>query len=531
MIQSRKKRIVLFMPLRADVREGVRVSPDLLPLELLQIAALPAQEGYEVHIVDAMIHEDYRARLVELCDGALLFASSCILGFQVTHGAEVARAIRERFPDLPIIWGGWFPSVQPELFLREGLADAVGLGQGELTFYEVVQAIDNGTPLEDVAGLCLWRDGHALYTAHRPIVGFESFPDVPWDLLDFEAYVNLQNNPGKSKLRHRLPDPPALHGQQLRMFSYFSSFGCPEPCSFCCSPEVTGRRWKAMPGKMLFERLEECRERFNFNLIRFQDANFGVSEKRSNEYCESLIEVGSPYYWNATYEIETIARYKDASCDLLADGHCHLVILGAEAGSKEQQERIKKKIDLEINLGKALGRIYDRGLTTGTTWIIGYPGEEKESMLATIDMAAQMKHRFPGSASDIFPFRPIPGSEDYRHAACGARLQAPQTIEEWGDCLEYKLEVDDIHLPDDIVWRWRRYGSTSTFYDGLVTEGSGAVLRLMQRISGWRLKNGVYTFPIEQKLFHLYVKLTGQTQQDHINVDRTSGVTPHAVQS
>ena len=107
----------------------------------------------------------------------------------------------------------------------------------------------------------------------------------------------------------------------------------------------------------------------------------------------------------------------------------------------------------------------------------------------------------------------------------------PLTIEEWGDCLEYKLEVDDIHLPPDIVWRWRRYGSTSSFYDGLVTEGSGAVLNLMQRISGWRLKNGVYTFPIEQKLFDLYVKLTGQTQQDHINVDRTSGVTPHAVQS
>ncbi|MEM7310894.1 MAG: radical SAM protein [Planctomycetota bacterium] len=530
MIQTKKKRIVLFMPHRADPSEGVRVSPDLLPLELLQIAAAPAREGYEIELVDAMIHENYLERVLQACDGALLFASSCILGYQVTHGAMVARAVREKYPDLPIAWGGWFPSVQPELYLREGLADIVGLGQGELTFADIVRAVDSGASLEEVAGACVLRDGQPYYTDHRPIVGFDSFPDTPWELLDFEAYVKLQNNPGKSKIRHRLPDPPELHGKQLRMFSYFSSFGCPEPCTFCCSPEVTGRRWKALPGRELFERLEECRERFDFNLVRFQDANFGVAEKRSNEYCEALIEAGSPYHWNATYEIETIARYKEASCDLMANAKCHLVILGAEAGSKEQQERIKKKIDLEGNLAKALGRIYERGLTTGTTWIIGYPGEERDSMLATIDLAAQMKHRFPGSASDIFPFRPIPGSEDFR-LALEHGYKPPTSIEEWGGCLEYKLEVDDVRLPDDIVWRWRRYGSTSSFYDGLVTEGSGAVLKLMKHISGWRLKNGVYTFPIEQKLFDLYVRLTGQTQEDQIQLDRTSGVTPHAAQS
>ena len=97
------KRIVLFLPHRADPDAGVRVAADLLPLELLQIAMLPEREGYEVHIVDAMVHDDYRERLFELCDGALLFASSCILGFQVTHGVRVAREIRERFPKLPIL--------------------------------------------------------------------------------------------------------------------------------------------------------------------------------------------------------------------------------------------------------------------------------------------------------------------------------------------------------------------------------------------------------------------------------------------
>jgi len=534
MIQpTQKKRIVLFLPHRANPDEGVRVAADLLPLELYQIATFPVQAGFEVHVVDAMIHEDYERRLMELCDGALCLASSCILGYQVLHGAQMARRIRQRFPDLPIIWGGWFPSVVPELYIEEGIGDAVGLGQGEFAFWDVVQALDCGEPLENVAGLVVrGADGKPHYTDHRPVAGFEKIPPVPWDLCDFERYVELQNNPGNAKLRHRLPDPLGMSaGTPLRAFSFFSSFGCPEPCTFCCSPMVTSRRWKAIPGQELAEQMWELHERFDFNIIRFQDANFGVAEKRSNEWCKGIMPGGDPppFWWNATYEIETIARYKEESCDLMRDARCHLIILGAEAGSEEQQERIKKKIDLETNLEFALGRIYDRGLQTGTTWIIGYPGESKESMLATIRMAARMKHNYPGSASDIFPFRAIPGTEDF-DAAVGRGYQPPRTFEEWGGCLEYKYEFDDIGLPLDVLERWKRYGTTASFYDGNVHEGAGLVRKAMKQAAGMRLKHGVYGFPIEQKLFDLYVRLTGQTQKDKIVIDRTSGVTPNPAQ-
>ncbi|MCZ6596219.1 MAG: radical SAM protein, partial [Planctomycetota bacterium] len=511
MIQRKKKRLVLFLPYRADPEQGVRVAADLQPLELLQIATIPAREGYEIHIVDAMIHDDYMQRLLELCDGALLFASSCILGFQVAHGARVAKAIREKFPELPIIHGGWFPSVSPETYIKEGIADAVALGQGEITFWEFVQALDNGTSLEDVAGLVIERDGKPHYTAHRPVVGFDEFPDVPWHLLEFEEYVKLQNNPHEAKLRHKLPDPHDYpKGVPYRTFAYFSSFGCPEPCTFCCSPMVTGRRWKAIPGKLLFERLEECRERFNFNQVRFQDANFGVMEKRSNEYCEHLIEAGSPYWWNATYEIETIARYQEESVDKMAAAGCRLCILGAEAGTEEQQNRIKKKIDLDTHLELALSRLYDRKIQTGTTWIIGYPDETPKSMLATLNMAARMKHNFPGSASDVFPFRPIPGTEDFDEMV-KLGYEPPKTLEEWGSCLEYKAGSDSTRLPHEVLELWRRYGATATFYDGLASEGSSLVRGMLKSISGWRLRHGRYEFPLEQKLFDIYVRLTGQS--------------------
>ncbi len=526
MIQ-RKRRLVLFMPHRADPAQGVRVAADLTPLELLQIATFPDREGYEVVLVDAMIHDDYERRLIEACDGALLFATSCILGFQIAHGVEVARKVRQRFPDLPILWGGWFPSVLPEPFLTEGIADAVGLGQGEQTFWECVQALESGTDLAEVAGLVILRDGRPHYTAHRAVIGFDQIPDVPWHLLEFERYVARQNDYGRDKVRHKYPEPwdmPA--GQPYRGFSYFSSFGCPEPCTFCCSPSVTARRWKAIPGKLLAERLLDCHQRFGFNVVRFQDANFGVAEKRSNEFCQALIDAKSPFWWNGTYEIETIARYKEASLDLMAQSRMHMAALGAEAGSQEQQDRIKKAIQIP-DIEKALSRLNERGIQSGTSWIIGYPGESRDSMLATLERAAEMKHKFPRSASDIFPFRPIPGTEDF-DTAVKLGYQPPRTLEQWGAVLEYKLEVDDIRLPMDVYQIWRRYGITSTFYDGLVHEGSGAMRGLMRTIAGWRLKNMNYRFPLEQKLFHWYVKLTGRPVSGRVEVDRTSGVTPHA---
>ena len=527
---NRKRRIVLFLPHRADPAEGVRVAADLLPLELLQIATIPEREGYECVIVDAMVDDDYMARLEELCEGALCFASSCILGFQVTHGARVARRIRERFPELPIIWGGWFPSVCPELYLQEGIADAVGLGQGEMTFWEVVQALDSGEDLESVAGLALMRDGRVTYTDHRQVIGFDKIPDVPWHLIDFERYVALQNDPGPWKLRHKYPDPWDLPaGTVVRGFSYFSSFGCPEPCTFCCSPEVTDRRWKAIPGQLLAERLLECHERFDFNVMRFQDANFGVAEKRSNEFCRGLIGAGSPFWWSGCYEIETIHRYEQPSLDLMQEAKCHMISVGAEAGSQEQQRKIEKNIDV-THFDYALGEMNRRRITTGCSWIIGYPGESEESMRETIRMAAEMKYNYPRSASDIFPFRPIPATPDFRRAV-ELGYQPPETLEDWGACLEYKLEIGDLQLPEDVLQTWKRYGVASTFYDGLANEGGDRIRGLMKKISGWRLKTGNYRFPLEHRLFHMYVRLTKQRRRDlagTVQLDRTSGVTPNA---
>ncbi len=73
----------------------------------------------------------------------------------------------------------------------------------------------------------------------------------------------------------------------------------------------------------------------------------------------------------------------------------------------------------------------------------------------------------------------------------------------------------------------QRYGSASSFYDGHAEEGSRALRDLMRKISGWRLKHNNFNLTIEQKLFHLYVKWTGQrTVEDVLSASSKSTGVP-----
>ena len=98
-------------------------------------------------------------------------------------------------------------------------------------------------------------------------------------------------------------------------------------------------------------------------------------------------------YWNGTIEVETIMRYKKETLDLLKESKCHLLWLGAETGTKEMQERIKKNIGID-NIPTAVGELAKRNIVPGTFWIIGYPGETQDSMEETLRHAARVKHAF-----------------------------------------------------------------------------------------------------------------------------------------
>lgn len=459
-MQSRTK-IVLYYPRLADTTRSAPSGKDVLPLSVLTIAGWPVKDGHEVVVIDGNLaesEEEAHARLVDACEGAHIYGHSAILGHQVTDGHRATRKVRERHPEATIIAGGWFPSVVPEEYLSTGFYDAICLGQGEVTFREFVEAVASGANLEGVQGLALPREGGVHYTDHRPVVGWDKLVNCPWDLIDFQPYHDAQVKQRGQRLVERLQRPPRLTVKRPHVgISYFASFGCPEPCTFCCAPEVTGQRWKAMPADRMLDDLGELSERWDFDVVRFHDANWAVAEKRVREFAAGKIERGLDFHYFSMLQAFSLLRAKPETLDLMRDSNCYLVNIGAEAGSPETMANLIGKHTVGDGNLEAAVEMDKRGIMTWMTYIIGFPKEDRASMMATLDQARRIRAECSLAHPAVWTYQPIPGTPMYRQA-CELGFQPPKTLEGWGEFGEYHLEATwDAPIPEDVHVRRRLF--------------------------------------------------------------------------
>ncbi len=500
------KKVVMYLPYRGDPAQGELISADLLPLELVQIAGTALARGWEVELVDAMVEERPVERVLAACADAAVYCSSCILGYQVFDGVQVSNSVREKYPHLPIWWGGWFPSAVPELFLNGAAADAVCIGQGEITFGHMLDALEARTPLDGIQGLALLRDDHVVFTPRQPIVGFDEMPfqRAPFELMDLQRYYAeqrrqcaIESSPNGRGIRHRFPDPPGRSAYPA--ISYHSSFGCPEPCTFCNSPGLTERRYKMLSAETLLDHVEEIMRKDPFHGLRFQDANFGVSEKRTHAFAKGLLDRNLKVTWHATIEIKQITQYSVETLDLLRDSGLFIVTTGVEAATWEMQQIIGKRIKPGETL-RAVERLDTRGIVAGCTYIIGYPGEDEASMRATLDEARTIKNNFKHASVDVFPYRPIPGAALWQDAL-DKGYQPPTTAREWGRMFEYKVDSWRGAIPAGVTRDWSVFNFLAPWVDGNV-KCNPLMKKLLVGSARWRMRTGCFTLPLEFKVYH-----------------------------
>src|SRR5215471_20890473 len=108
----KRGKVILFYP----AYDGPPLSA---PLCLLSLAAVLRAEGFEAVIVDAAIEPDYKSRILREAAGALCLGISVLTGPMISGAIEVSTAVKQRFPKLPVIYGGWHPSLLPAETLSE----------------------------------------------------------------------------------------------------------------------------------------------------------------------------------------------------------------------------------------------------------------------------------------------------------------------------------------------------------------------------------------------------------------------------
>jgi radical SAM superfamily enzyme YgiQ (UPF0313 family) len=218
----KKKKVVLFFP-------SYNSNEAAPALALISIASPLLSKGYQVKIVDTAIEDDYIGAVLAELDDAVCLGMSLITGTMIKGTVEVGRAAKAKYPNLPIILGGWHPSILPQQTLAADFVDAVAVKQGEITFLELVERLQQGDAISDVSGI-LYKDGDEL--KWNPPRKYPTVAELPsrisgYDLIDYERYFELTG---------------------LRWIMYSSSHGCPYNCSYCSNASVYGRNliaaWK-----------------------------------------------------------------------------------------------------------------------------------------------------------------------------------------------------------------------------------------------------------------------------------------------
>ncbi len=451
------------------------------PLALLHLAAPLVERGWDVRIVDSAVSDDPEAEVLAHCDGAICLGVSMVTGPMITQGVSVARRVRERFPALPIVAGGWHPSILPEQTLRSPLFDAVVKGQGEITFLEMVERYAQGErDLTGINGSIFKRGSEIVWNGDRGYADINALPRRPFHLVDFEAYARK------------------CHG--TRWILYCTSHGCPWDCSYCSNASVYGRNWKPLQPETAVAEMAELTRRYRLGVVDIIDDNYLVRRDRALDIAERLIreDLGIAYYMQT--RTDQVDRLSDAEVEVLARSGLKRVFFGLESGSVKVMRSVNKRLDLETAYRTA-ARFRRVGIRPSFNLIFGLPAEEEEDLRDTMEVVDRIGRANPDADFFTNIFSPYPGSPIWP-LAVSRGVREPQSLEEWAEFYP-RIQV----LPwlqgakHARIQRLRDYIRLGYTAGQIVVERGGGLRGLARRAlraaARWRLRAQRIRFPFE----------------------------------
>lgn len=462
-IPSKNKKVVLYLPVatRGEVlaEEGPKTE-QIPPLSLLAIAGPLLRKGYEVKIIDGRIEEDYTEKVLKECGNALCLGMSCMFGFQVYNGSVVSQRVKESLPDLPVVWGGWFPTISPELVIKENFADVAVRNQGEETFLEVLKAFEQGSSLDNILGITYRREGGIISTPDRPFIDINKLPPMPYHLVDMETYIRSDPYPRPRYLLStakgiQLPDC------EVRVLWYQSSWGCPEDCTFCSSPLVSRRRWSGLDAEEVCDEIKGLVDQYKFNFIHFCDNLFFVDRDRVGDICEGILKRHLNIRWGATGHARLISRLDNNFLDLMERSGCYAVFMGIESAHRDTLNILHKRLKPE-DVVKSVELLVNHNIAPILSYIVGIPGESAESVEETLEQCRYLKMRYSNRIEVQIQFYcPFPGASLHKEAL-KLGYEDPKTVLEWNQrttsrpVFKYlkNSQIKKITRYRDVYFRW-----------------------------------------------------------------------------
>lgn len=482
-----KPQVVFYNPVSNGSRKRI------LPMSLLAVGAV-LEGKYEYVIVDGNVEPDALAALRrEIQRGANVLAVTVMPGPQLKRAVPHSRALKQEFPDLKIVWGGYFPTQHAQTVLRDTAIDFVVRGHGELVFLNLLDALANNSALASIQGLA-YRDGNGHFAQNNlaPLPHPEQLPAWNFDRVEVQQYVR-----------------PTFLGS--RTLPFHSSYGCPFFCNFCAVVNMVNGRWLPLSAAHAAGIALKYVNDWGVNAVEFYDNNFFTHEARTAEFAERVLDLNIRWWGEA--RVDTLLKYSERTWELMRDSGLKMVFMGAESGSLETLRRMDKGGTMSPDKTLEIARkMQQYGIVPEFSFVLGSPPDPASDVQNTIEFIRRVKAVNPHSEIIMYNYTPVPLAGDLYDSAQAEGFRFPDTLDEWvsDEWMNFSQRYSDVMpwLGPELKQRVRDFERVLNAYYPTSTDRrlNSALRTVLRGASAWRYHTRVYHFPIElralQKVVH-----------------------------
>ncbi len=454
------------------------------PLSILSMAAvLEGREEYA--IVDGNVDPNATASLLDLMreKRVELLALTVMPGPQTVSAVESCGEVRKRFPEIPIVWGGYFPSNYTQAALNAPYVDFAVRGQGEDTLLELLGALRERTGLKGIRGLSYRdSDGTHCHNPDRRLRSPDDFSWYPYHRIPAERYLL-----------------PTFLGRRTAVHQ--ASIGCPYRCNFCGVVTFSGSREKMESPARTEAILRHLATTYGVDAVQFYDNNFFLREDHAREVVDRMAPLRMRWWCEARADI--MMRYSDATWEAIRRSGCAMIFFGVESGSNETLKEMHKDLRVEDTLALA-SRIRRFNIIPEFSVIFGNPRDPEGDTRDCFKFVRKLKSLNPDAEIVVEHYTPVPQRERM-YGNVEEQMHFPTTPDEWA------------------TERWQRFATqkdpstpwlrprTKRLVDNfeLVVSSRWPTVQdirlpgwgrwLLKTLSTWRYRLGIYAAPLELK--------------------------------
>ena len=310
----------------------------------------------------------------------------------ITHVFKIAEIIkREINPESTIVIGGIHPTALPEETIKNPFIDFVAVGEGEVTFYELVKTIkEKRRDFNKINGLYFKRNGKIIATPPRELIAdLDEIPFPARDLFDLSLYYSAPTKKVSSD-----PAGPIL-----------TSRGCAFNCIHCISRKIWrgGVRFRSIQN--VIKEMGECINKFGIKQFNIYDDTFTLNQERAMKICDEIIKRGWKIAWVSFSRVNTIS---EELAKKMRKAGCKKISFGLESGSQKILDLMRKQATIEMGK-RAVEMVVKQGILAHASFMFGNIGETEETIKETIKFAKSL----PLDNATFFITSPVPGSDLY----------------------------------------------------------------------------------------------------------------------